>query len=92
MKTLSDNYPERLRRFIIYPFPWFGRALYSIAKLFLDSRTQEKIVLIAGADNSPELPDELLNYVDTDNLPVCFGGKYTNPPIDIKGTIQTDVS
>ena len=47
-------------------------------------------MLIAGADNSQELPRELLKYVDIDNLPICFGGKYTNPPIDIKGTIPAD--
>ena len=65
--------------------------MYSIAKLFLDARTQEKIVLIAGgtadSTNSSELPVELLKYIDADNLPIYVGGTNTDPPIDIIETI-----
>jgi hypothetical protein len=40
ISTLSDNYPERLKRLIMYPFPWYGRALWSVLKMFVDKRTQ----------------------------------------------------
>ena len=48
VQILSDNYPERLKRLVIYPFPWFSRALWGIIKMFMDKRTQEKVVLIPG--------------------------------------------
>lgn len=49
VQVLSDNYPERLKRLVIYPFPWFARALWGVIKMFLDKRTQDKVVLISGA-------------------------------------------
>ena len=48
VQILSDNYPERLKRLVIYPFPWLSRALWGIIKMFMDKRTQEKVVLIPG--------------------------------------------
>ena len=48
VQVLSDNYPERLKRLVIYPFPWFARAMWGIIKLFVDKRTQDKVVLIPG--------------------------------------------
>jgi CRAL/TRIO domain len=52
VQVLSDNYPERLKRLVIYPFPWFARALWGVIKMFLDKRTQDKVVLISGAGES----------------------------------------
>ena len=51
VQILSDNYPERLKRLVIYPFPWFGRALWGVIKMFVDKRSQDKVVLLPG--NSP---------------------------------------
>lgn len=48
VQVLSDNYPERLKKLVIYPFPWFARAMWGIIKLFVDKRTQDKVVLIPG--------------------------------------------
>ena len=55
VQILSDNYPERLKRLVIYPFPWFGRALWSIIKMFIDKRTQDKVVLLPGNEHLPLL-------------------------------------
>ena len=52
VQILSDNYPERLKRLVIYPFPWFGRALWSVIKMFVDKRSQDKVVLLPGTDTS----------------------------------------
>ena len=48
VQILSDNYPERLKRLVIYPFPWFGRALWTVIKMFVDKRSQDKVVLLPG--------------------------------------------
>jgi hypothetical protein len=48
VQVLSDNYPERLKKLVIYPFPWFARAMWGVIKLFVDKRTQDKVVLITG--------------------------------------------
>lgn len=47
LQVLSDNYPERLKRLIIYPFPWYARAMWAMVKPFVDRRTQEKVVLLS---------------------------------------------
>ena len=73
VKVLSDNYPERLRRSVLYPFPLFGRVVWSIVKLFVDKRSQEKVVLLPG-DGDGNLPEQLLNYVDRSAVPQCCGG------------------
>lgn len=39
VKVLSDNYPERLKRLIIFPFPSYGKAIWSMIKWFVDPRT-----------------------------------------------------
>ena len=47
LQVLSDNYPERLRRLIIYPFPWFGRAIWQVIRPFMDPRTADKVILLS---------------------------------------------
>lgn len=76
VKVLSDNFPERLERLIIYPFPWFGRAIWSVAKTFIDQRTVDKVVLLAqGPDGEYACPPKISEYVDIENVPVLCGGK-----------------
>ena len=43
VKVLSDNYPERLRRLVLYPFPFFGRFVWSLVRVFVDKRSQDKV-------------------------------------------------
>jgi hypothetical protein len=52
VKVMSDNYPERLKRLVIFPTPWYGRGIWSCIKPFLDARTQEKILLLTCANNT----------------------------------------
>lgn len=76
VKVLSDNFPERLERLIIYPFPWFGRAIWSVAKTFMDQRTVDKVVLLAqGPDGEYACPPKISEYVDIENVPVLCGGR-----------------
>jgi len=81
VKVLSDNFPERLNKLIIYPFPFFGRAIWMVVKPFLDTRTADKVVLIPGGDYELDntLPAELLKYVDPKTVPKVCGGQNLDP-------------
>ena len=85
IKVLSDNYPERLRRLVLYHFPLFGRVVWSIVKVFVDKRSQDKVILLTGVNG--ELPSQLLNYVDRRAIPQCCGGLDTTPVRDVIGDI-----
>ena len=75
VKVLSDNFPERLDRLVIYPFPWFGRAIWSVAKTFMDPRTVNKVVLLAqGPDGEHHCPPGIGDYVDLSKIPTICGG------------------
>jgi hypothetical protein len=86
-QALSDNYPERLKRIVMYPFPWYGRAIWSVVKVFIDKRTQDKAFLI-GDTGKREIPAELAKYVDPANIPVCCAGKCTEPILDLMTTLK----
>lgn len=76
VKVLSDNFPERLERLIIYPFPWFGRAIWSVAKTFIDQRTVDKVILLAqGPDGEYACPPKMSEYVDISEVPTVCGGR-----------------
>lgn len=86
VKTLSDNFPERLKRLAIYPFPWYGRAIWSIVRHAIDKRTQDKVFLIPG-NSAGTLPSELATFIDPDQVPVCCGGNSTSPILDLTTTL-----
>mmetsp|Transcript_24775 Transcript_24775/g.36543 ORF Transcript_24775/g.36543 Transcript_24775/m.36543 type:complete len:311 (+) Transcript_24775:49-981(+) len=76
VQTLSDNYPERLKRLVVYPFPWYGRAVWQVIKAFLDPRTADKVTLLAqGPEGEYPCPPDMNNYVDINTVPVECGGK-----------------
>lgn len=81
VKVLSDNFPERLNKLIIYPFPFFGRAIWMVVRPFLDPRTADKVVLIPGGDyeTNNTLPTELLQFVDPKQVPKVCGGQSLDP-------------
>ena len=81
MKTFSDNYPERLHTLIMYPFPWYGRASWSVLRMFLDRRTQEKVRLLPAesSEQGLRLPEEVFEVIDRDEIPQCCGGGSARP-------------
>ena len=85
-KVLSDNYPERLRKLVIFPFPWYGRAIWGVVKVFVDKRTQDKILLISSSGTG--IPAELSEIVDPRDIPECCGGQYKEPLIDLMDTLE----
>jgi hypothetical protein len=87
VKVLSDNYPERLRRLVLYPFPLFGRVVWSLVKVFVDKRSQDKVVLLPGVQDG-EPPPQLLTYVDRRAIPTCCWGLDPTPIHDVSTDIE----
>mmetsp|Transcript_20201 Transcript_20201/g.51861 ORF Transcript_20201/g.51861 Transcript_20201/m.51861 type:complete len:152 (-) Transcript_20201:186-641(-) len=67
---LSANYPERVKRIVIFPVPLVVRGIWSAVKLFLDPVTAEKAVLLSGGDPKKGIryPAELGKYIDMSSL------------------------
>jgi len=47
-QTLTQMYPERCRRIIVYPVPWLAGFLVSMAKRLMDPKTGRKLHVITG--------------------------------------------
>lgn len=80
--VLSDNFPERLKRLVLYPFPWYGRALWSVIRMFVDKRSQDKVMLLPACSGGG-LPKEIKEFLDVDQVPTCCGGLNEEPILDI---------
>ena len=85
VSTLSNNFPERMQAAYIFPFPFFGRVIWSVVKVCMDPRSQEKIKCL-GFDK-PGLPPEVLAVIDIDQVPMICGGKSTVEPMDLIATL-----
>jgi len=81
ISVLSDNFPERLKRLAIYPFPWYGRAIWSILKVFVDKRTQGKVMI-------GPTPEEMVDIIDPECVPEVCGGKCREALIDMRVTLD----
>lgn len=86
IQVLSDNYPERLKRLAIFPFPWYGRAIWGMLKVFVDKRTQDKVMLLSDGSNG--VPSQLKEFVDPKDMPKFIGGTCEDPVPDLFDTIQ----
>lgn len=89
VQVLGDNFPERLKRLALYPFPLYGRMLWKVIGVFLDKRTQEKIQLLNPSRHDPGgFPSQLNQYIDRSEIPTCIGGTATAPPYDLLETLS----
>lgn len=86
-KVLSDNYPERLKRLAIFPFPWYGRAIWGVLKVFVDKRTQDKVILLSNASGTT-VPKELREFMDPQQMPEFVGGTCKEPIVDLLETLE----
>lgn len=82
---LSDNFPERLKRLVLFPFPWYGRAIWGVVKVFVDKRTQDKVMLLST--NAQGIPSELLAFMDPSTMPEFVGGTCKEPIVDLLDTL-----
>jgi len=76
-RVLSDHFPERCRRVIIYPVPWGASTIWSAVKLFLDERTAQKVLLLSGpVTRGSPCPKELRDFVSFDQVRSDQGDRY----------------
>ena len=68
---------------ILFPFPWYARAVWSCVKIFIDKRSQDKICLLPSSGYS-----ELTEIIDPDDMPVIVGGNNTEDIFDLESSIQ----
>lgn len=69
-KISSDNYPETLGILFVVNVPSFFSVLYSVAKPLIPAETKKKIHVV----NAKHVKEELLKYIDADQLPFFLGG------------------
>lgn len=72
LSIFQNNYPERLGIFFALNPPWFMRLMYSIISPFIDPVTKKKIHFLTG--NKDYIKNELLKYIDEDQLETKYGG------------------
>ena len=86
--TLQNYFPERLSHCIVYPSTLFVWMLWKTASVFLDDRTEKKIIFLREKKKK-----KLLKYIALDRLQRRFGGTcdvdFGNPPHDIGGGSRT---
>ncbi|CAL1278990.1 unnamed protein product [Larinioides sclopetarius] len=75
MKMFIDNYPETIRRLIIINAPFYFTWVHALVKPTLPYALLQK-VRIFGTDGWKEA---LLEDIDADDLPACYGGNRTDP-------------
>lgn len=68
------HYPERPERVLVVNTPWIAPGLWEMVKMFLDESTKSKVEILGW-----NYKEELLKYIDADQLPVEYGG--TNPMV-----------
>ena len=76
-----------MKRLAIFPFPWYGRAIWGVLKVFVDKRTQDKVMLLSNA-SSTGIPNELKEFMDPSEMPEFCGGTCTKPIVDLLETIE----
>jgi hypothetical protein len=68
----QNYYPERLCNLFIINAPWVFKGIWHVLKPWIDPTTREKFH-IYGTDYR----DALLEFIDSDQIPVEFGGTST---------------
>ena len=66
----QEYYPETLGTMFIINAPFLFSSIWSGIKIFIDKRTQEKIQILGS-----NYKNEMLKYVDEENIPNFFGGR-----------------
>lgn len=81
----QDYYPEMLGSMFLLNASFFFRAVWALAKTFIDEKTAKKINLL-----STDYAKTLLEYIEPQNLPAIIGGTCTCPQIE-GGCLYSDI-
>jgi hypothetical protein len=68
VQTLSNHYPERLKKIVMTNTPFVFNAFWSVVKVFMDERTASKVLFC----KQQEIPAKL--DVDPSCIPTFLGG------------------
>ncbi|XP_046633881.1 SEC14-like protein 2 [Daphnia pulicaria] len=71
------NYPEFLRRVFVINAPKIFSLLYSMIKPFMHEKTRNKVQIYSY--DSAQWQAALLEDIDPEELPACYGGTKTDP-------------
>ena len=52
MPILNDCYPETLKAFYVLGANWFYRAMWTVVKIFISKKTEDKIHLLPEVEGS----------------------------------------
>eukprot|EP00928_Gymnodinium_smaydae_P072655 TRINITY_DN55984_c0_g1_i1.p1 TRINITY_DN55984_c0_g1~~TRINITY_DN55984_c0_g1_i1.p1 ORF type:complete len:329 (+),score=35.06 TRINITY_DN55984_c0_g1_i1:43-1029(+) len=76
--VVSRMCPDRMKRIIIYPVPWFAGMFVSMCKRMVDASTRDKLYIISG-DQSEACPaEELSEFLVIGSLPVRSWHRHKN--------------
>lgn len=65
---LSNNYPERLYRTVVYPSSMVFYGIWQVVQIFMDVVTREKVKPVMYLSGVQE-------FIDDEHIPKCMGGK-----------------
>ncbi len=84
--TLSDNFPERLKRTVLFPMPWYARVMKNAVSVFMDPRSMAKIIF-SGHDSDDRSP-EMLEFISEDQIATVLGGINPKPIPDVAAELK----
>ncbi|XP_072034161.1 SEC14-like protein 4 [Amphiura filiformis] len=75
----EQNYPETMKTCLLVNVPGIFHHIYPLAKFILKEEVRQKLKVLSG-----NWKEEILQYIDADQLPVHWGGTQTGPDGDPK--------
>jgi len=71
IETDEDYFPDVMHRLIFINAPWYFPTLFNVMKVFMSEKVTSKITV-----HSTDFLPKLLEFMDSDQIPVCFGGTH----------------
>ena len=71
-RVLSANFPERLKRLVLFPVPWVASTAWTAASAFIDENTAAKVQLLSGpAARTEPIPAAIDEFVEASVVSEC---------------------
>lgn len=77
LQIYESNYPELLRRVFVINAPKVFASVYSMMKPFMHEKTANKVQIFSNDET--QWKAALLQDIDAEELPACYGGTLTDP-------------
>eukprot|EP00928_Gymnodinium_smaydae_P006103 TRINITY_DN12126_c0_g1_i2.p1 TRINITY_DN12126_c0_g1~~TRINITY_DN12126_c0_g1_i2.p1 ORF type:complete len:333 (-),score=44.40 TRINITY_DN12126_c0_g1_i2:142-1140(-) len=66
---VARMFPDRMRRIIVYPVPWWAGMFVKMVKSMLDEQAKDKLYIIPGNHNTLDCPDALAEFITIESIP-----------------------